>query len=107
MLESNPPRNSRPPTQQDDEAGGEAESRPAPGKDPPPHRIDRSAYALENSLRKLPRSGLLFSIRGEADFECDGRQVAQCGVQSALVVDLLQKVPDRAAGLLDVAVLLQ
>jgi hypothetical protein len=49
MLESNPLRNSRPQTHQDDEAGGEAEWRLAPGKETAPHRIDRSAYALKNS----------------------------------------------------------
>jgi len=42
---------------------------------------------------------------GVVGLELGGRQVAQSGVQSALVVDLIEEVPDGAAGLLDVAVL--
>jgi len=52
-AESNPPRNSRPETHPFDERGRGRER-------PRPHRRDRFPHASENSLRKLPRSGLLW-----------------------------------------------
>jgi hypothetical protein len=49
MLESNPPRNSRPQTHQDDGNGGGADNSFASGLNRRAHRIDRFAYALKNS----------------------------------------------------------
>jgi len=77
MLESDPPRNSRPETHPFDERGrGRERLRP--------HRMDRFPHASENSLRKLPRSGLLWWLSlwlsGEVSFEADRRQVPQSGV---------------------------
>ena len=49
MLESNPPRNSRLQTHQDDEARGGAGNGFALGVKQNTHRIDRFAHALKNS----------------------------------------------------------
>src|ERR1700738_3725807 len=60
MLESNPPRNSRWQTHQDDEAGDEAGNSFPPGKKT--HRIDRSAHASENSSTLCPKERWRFVI---------------------------------------------
>ena len=48
-METNPPRNSWPQTHQDDGTGGGAEHSFASGMKATIHRIDRFAYASENS----------------------------------------------------------
>jgi hypothetical protein len=49
MLESNPPRNSRPQTHRDDEARGEAVDSSALGTNQTNTSDSRSAYASKNS----------------------------------------------------------
>ena len=65
MLESNPPRNSRPETHPDDERGRWPRSRRL-------HRMVRFPDALENLSSNVPRSGLLVIV-----FELDGRQIPE------------------------------
>jgi len=65
MLESNPPRNSRPETHPDDERGRWPRSRRL-------HRMERFPDALENLSSNVPRSGLLVIV-----FELDGRQIPE------------------------------
>jgi hypothetical protein len=68
MLESNPPRNSQPGTHPDDERGRWPQGWRL-------HRMERFPYALENSYRELPRSGILLIC-----FEPGRRHVAERGV---------------------------
>ena len=65
MLESNPPRNSRPETHPDDERGRWPQGWRL-------HRMERFPDAWGNSYRKLPRSGILLIC-----FEPGRRQVAE------------------------------
>src|SRR5215210_6633541 len=83
MLESTPPRNSQPETHPDDER----RRRPAGRR---LHRMERFPDAWENSLRKPPRSGILFVLR----FEFRWRQIAKRGVKPLLVVDFFEKLRD-------------
>ncbi len=55
LLESNPPRNNRLQTHQDDGARGEARDGFALGFKERPHRIDRFAHALKTQTFPLPR----------------------------------------------------
>ena len=77
MLESNPPRNSRLQTHQDDGARGGARDGLALGVKRTPHRIDGFAHALKNSNRPFAATArgvsprvvlLLFGQRNQAGF---------------------------------------
>ena len=74
MLESNPPRNSRPETHPDDERGRWPQGWRLP-------RMERFPNALENSSGNAPRSGFLVIA-----FELGGRQIAERRMQPLSVV---------------------
>jgi hypothetical protein len=70
MLESNPPRNSRLQTHQDDGARGGACDGIAPCVKRTPHRIDRFAHALKTQTVRLAR--LLGALARVSSCCCSG-----------------------------------
>src|SRR6478752_2964095 len=57
----------------------------------------------ENSCNKLPRSGRL-TLDCQLSLELGWRPIAQCRVQTFLVVDLFQELRDRSSGIGQIAV---
>src|SRR5665213_143219 len=61
--------------------------------------MERFSYALENSYRKQPRSGILV-----VSFEAGRRHVAQRGMQAFFVVDLFEELADGRASVGQIAI---
>jgi hypothetical protein len=100
LLESNPLRNSQLETHRDDEAGGGIVAVPGPIQT---DRIDRFPDAGKNSPSKLPRSGLLLLCE-EVGFELRRRHIADRGVKTFLVINLLEKYSDCGARFVEIPV---
>lgn len=62
------------------------------------------SHALKNSCDLLPRSGLHILAR-QLCLELDRRQIAQRRVQPLLVIDLLEELGDRGAGIGQIPIL--
>ncbi len=89
-METNPPRNSRSGTHRDDGSGrGASRFAPHSGTNPA-HRIERFPHASENSSHDSRETGLF----EHALLVLDRRQIPQRRVQTFLVVDAIEKLPD-------------
>ena len=89
-METNSPRNSRAGTHRDDGSGrGASRFAPHSGTNPA-HRIERSPHASENSSHDSRETGLF----EHALLVLDRRQIPQRRVQTFLVVDAIEKLPD-------------